>query len=153
MIKLLGIGLWASALTFGSAYGVMTYRLAQTGADGAAPASVEYIKTEMTSVPVIRQGAVTGYVVFQLAVALDEEKKKHSAIDPAPFIVDEAFRALYEEPALDFAHIERYKIAELMQGLIANINRRIGTDMVRDIMVQQLNYVDKKDIRTHWTRD
>jgi hypothetical protein len=153
MIKLLGFGLWACALTFGSAYGVVTYRLDQAGHAGEARPSVEYFKTEMTSVPVIRKGAVEGYVVFQLTVALDEETKNKVAIDPAPFIVDEAFRALYEESTLDFAKLEKFKLAELMLALRANINKRLGAEMVRDILVQQLNYVDKHDIRTNWTRD
>jgi hypothetical protein len=154
MIKLLGVGLWACALTFGSAYGVVTYRMGQAGEGaGEARPSVEYIKTEMTSVPVIRKGAVEGYVVFQLTVALDEEKKKETAIDPAPFIVDEAFRAVYEESTLDFTHIEKFKFEELMRGMRDNINKRLGAELVRDILVQQLNYVDKHEVRTNWTRD
>ena len=155
MIKIAGAGLWAVALMFMSAYFTANYRMAQAGnpEGGAAHASVEYFKTEMTSVPVIRKGAVAGYVVFQLTVALDEEKKKLMPVDPAPFIVDEAFRTLYAESDIDFTNIEKYKLAELLKSMAESINKRLGAAIVTDILVQQLNYVDKKDIRTHWVRD
>jgi hypothetical protein len=140
---------------FGSAYFAVNYRMVQAANAGgeAAHASMEYVKTEMTSVPVIRKGAVQGYVVFQLTVAIDEEERKAKSIDPAPFIVDEAFRTLYEESDIDFTHIEKYKFAELMKGLSESVNKRIGAEIVKEVLVQQLNYVDKKDIRTHWVKE
>jgi hypothetical protein len=155
MIKIAGAGLWAVALMFASAYFTHDYRMAaaKKPEGEAAHASVEYLKTEMTSVPVIRKGTVQGYVVFQLTVALDEEKKKLAPLDPAPFVIDEAFRTIYAQSDIDFANIEKYEFTELLKGMTENINKRLGAPLVTDVLVQQLNYVDKKDIRTHWVRE
>ena len=59
--------------------------------------------------------------------------------------MDEAFRTLYVE-RVDFRHLEKYDVAALTKMLLAKVNQRLGGEIVRDVLVEQFNYVPKAEI-------
>lgn len=130
----------------------------ETGGHGAgaeAPAAGEHgsakgpelVKTEMTSVPIIRDGKIEGYVVFQLAFSINPAGAATLGTDPAPFLIDGAFRHFYENSAINFREIAKYDVEALAKDLTSETNKRLGADVVRDVLVQQINYLDKEGVR------
>lgn len=154
MIKIVVTGLWICGVTIASCYGAVMYFSGQASqADSSAFGGIDYIKTEMTSVPVIRNGEIKGYVVVQLVFAADSYKMKELKLEPAPFLIDEAYRVIYADNRVNFNHLEKQEIAELTKQIMENSNKRFKDDLIKEVLIQQLNYVAKDEIRTHWMAD
>jgi hypothetical protein len=153
VFKLLAIGLWAAGVTSAAAFlSADFFRHAEQQAESAAPAykGVEQLKTEMTSVPMVRGGVIEGYVVIQLSFAADIATLEQLKLEPQPFLVDAAFRTIYENQETNFARMKSADLDRLTEKIAAEANRRIGANLVKQVLIQQLNYVRREDIRTHW---
>jgi hypothetical protein len=155
MLKLIAIGLWVAGVTATAAYVSAGY-MAEGPHQSAGQEDykgLEQLKTEMTSVPMIRGGVITGYVVIQLTFAADIGKLEELKLEPQPFLVDAAFRAIYDSPETNFAKLKPADIDKLTAKIAAEANQRIGTELVKHVLIQQLNYVRKEDIRTNWIKE
>lgn len=153
MLKLVIIGIWVAVVTAGVAFfSAGFFATPPEAADGEHAVTLEQLSTEMTSVPMIRGGQVLGYVIIQLNYAIDKAAKEKAHIDPMPYLVDAAFRAVYLNPQADFAKLRASDIDKLTEAIKAEANRRLGEGMVREVLLAQLNFVRKEDIRTNWVK-
>jgi hypothetical protein len=147
VIRLIAIAVWICIVTAASAYVSGTWRLGpdrHSGVhDGAAGTGRK--TTPAINVPIIVNGAVEGYVTAQFIYLVDMKALKQISIEPDAFVTDEAFRTLYSEP-FDFSHIEKYDMVALTRKLAINVNRRLGEDIIKDVLVGEFNYVAKGDI-------
>src|SRR5690606_12371366 len=104
MIKLVAVGLWICAVTLASGFAAVSWK---TGAL-TEPAGVGLfedlvtVKTRLISVPVIADGEVQGYVVTQLAFAVDASLLKRLSAKPDLILVDEAIKTIYAGGDIDF---------------------------------------------------
>ena len=64
------------------------------------------------------------------------------AAKPDPFITDEMFRALYDRAEIVFGRLGRLDLAALADEVRARVNERMGDDVVADLLVDGLNYID-----------
>ncbi len=147
MIRLVGSCAWVCVVGLASTYIAATWK---NGADLSKPAAqqvdhLQHKQTQPISVPMIADGGVAGYVVAQFGYFVDPHALKDPSVPPDAFIMDEAFRRLYVD-RVDFNHLEKYDIAALTRDLVTRVNQRLGGDVVRDILVEQFNYVPKGDI-------
>ncbi len=154
MLKLVLIGIWVAVVTSGVAYFSADFlsQPTKTAASGENKI-LEQLSTEMTSVPMIRDGAVLGYVIIQLNYAIDKDARDKAHIDPMPYLIDAAFRAVYQNSQTDFAKLRASDIDKLTEAIKTEANTRLGGDMVQDVLLAQLNFVRKEDIRTNWVKD
>ena len=68
---------------------------------------------------------------------------------PADAIVqDEAFRYIYSDGSLDFRKLSRYDVNGMIAKVRANVNKRLGAEIVQDILIENFNFIDKSDIRS-----
>jgi hypothetical protein len=152
MLKLVLVGVWVAIVTAGAAYLSATLQATPGAtADKEAFQGIESISTEMTSVPMVRGGTVVGYVIIQLNFAADHAKLQALQLEPKPFLIDAAFRVIYANPA-DFTRLRAADIDALTAAIAVEANRRMGGEVVKQVLIQQLNYVRKEDIRTHWIK-
>lgn len=152
MLKLVAIGVWVILVTAGATYGSVYLARSdarEAPADGA-DLGVEELKSEMTSVPVMRNGDIIGYLILQLSFAADRRLLAERKIDPLPFMMDAAFRVIFASTEMDFRRLRSKDLDELTTSIAKEANERIGSEMVRDVLLQQLNFVKKDDIRTNW---
>lgn len=151
MLKLVAIGVWVILVTAGATYASVYFSSKQQQEATVDPdLGYEQLNSEMMSVPVMRNGDITGYLITQLSFSADRgilEKKK---IDPMPFMMDAAFRTIFANPDIDFRRLRDGDIELLTSGIAKKANERIGADLVRHVLLQQLNFVRKEDIRTNW---
>jgi flagellar basal body-associated protein FliL len=156
VLKLVLIGIWVAVVTALSSYfaaGFMSQPAVPDGTGEAQHKVLEQLSTEMTSVPMVRNGSVIGYVIIQLNFAIDKEAKDKSHVDPLPYLVDAAFRAVYQNPQADFAKLRASDIDKLTDAIKEEANQRLGHGMVDQVLIQQLNYVRREDIRTNWVKE
>lgn len=145
------LGGWAAAVTAGAAVASTFWHMVPAPHETSAMASeTEGIKTDMLSVPVIRGGAVIGYLLIQLSFQVDHDQTTAAGFDPAPFIVDAALRVFLTAHRIDVANIGRKTLDEWTDEIVRQANARLGRDLVKSVLVQQLNYVRREDIRTNW---
>ena len=149
MVKTVIVGVWAALVALGSFYGVMLWK---AGAEAkVAPkelfTTLEQVKTDVVSVPMISDGEVQGYVLARFAYLIDGTKLKQLSIQPDVILTDEAFRIIYGSPIRDFQRIEKYDLAKLTERLKESVNKRLGAKLVHDVLVDSINYVARSEIR------
>ena len=149
MIKLLMTGVWACLVTVGASLGISYWK------ESHAPLAPkqEYLeglvheKTKVINVPMIAEGSVQGYIVAQLVFTADAKTLRQLPVPPEPFVVDEAFRNIYGDEKLDFKNLSRFDLALFAQTVREHVNKRLQTDVLQDVLVQDFNYVSKDQLR------
>lgn len=148
----MAIGVWVILVTAGATYG--SVYLSHSDEEPAEPQlpdlGVEQFKSEMTSVPILRNGDVLGYLILQLSFAADRRLLEEKKLEPMPFMMDAAFRVIFSRTDVDFRRLQGKQLDELTAEIAKSANARIGSELVRDVLLQQVNFVRKEDIRTNW---
>ncbi len=153
MLKIVLMGVWLIAVTAGAVAGsgfLTALKKPEGQADTPVDMGVEDMKADMTSVPMVRGGEIIGYLIIQLSFAVDKAIKEESKIEALPFVNDAAFRVIFGSSELDFRHLTRADIDQITAEITEEANKRIGKKLVRQTLVQQLNFVRREDIRTNW---
>lgn len=157
MIRSILIGAWVCAVTMGAAYlGASWQRPAAASAHtSASPDKAEHgtakdltpVRTRMISVPVVADGAIRGYVVAQFAFTAPANLMKHMSVKPDLYVLDEAFQLIYSGQMIDFRYFKKQDLPALGKKIAENVNKRLGVDVIEDVLVQELNYIPKESIR------
>ena len=148
MIKPLLLTIWVSIVSLSANYGVAYWKAhrARVPEDKATQA-LEQRKTRIINVPILADGRVQGYVVAQFAYTGEAAALKAAAVSPDGIILDEAFRLLYAEEKADFRKLQRADLGRIIETLRARVVERVPPELVKEILVQECNYVSKDDIR------
>ena len=151
MLKLALIGIWVILVTAGATFAsVYLGESALMSPAETEDLGVEELTSELTSIPIIRGGDVSGYVIMQFSFAADRALLGDSKLDPMPYIKDAVFRVAFTDSEIDFRHLRSGDLDRLTDSIATEANRRLGTNIVRQVLFQQLNFVKKEDIRTNW---
>lgn len=146
MIRLFATCIWICLVTAGAGYGAATWKLrAEMAAPPPNVEKLQYHKTKVLNVPMIANGAVQGYVIVQFGFT-ETAKAAALPVPPDAFLLDEAFRLIYSDPTLDFRHLEKYDIAKFTHELVQKVNRRLNEDAIKEILVEEINFISSKDI-------
>jgi len=78
---------------------------------------------------------------------VDKTAAKHLPVSPEAILLDEAFRAIYSDGRLNFCHLEKYDLDRLTQDLIGRVRQRLSSDAVKDVIVQEFNFVSLSDLK------
>lgn len=148
MIKTIVSCIWICFVTVAATYAAAMWKIetGETTAKTSGSEKIEYKKTRPLNVPIIAKGVVAGYVVAQFGYTIIADNAKDLAVPPDVFLLDEAFKTLYADDKLDFRHLEKYDVASLTKTLVQKVNHRMEKDVVKDILVEELNFVAKEDI-------
>lgn len=149
MMKLLSTGIWACLVTVGTSFGISYWKetAAALPAKQDQPEGLVYEKVKVINVPMIADGSVQGYIVTQLVFTANAKVLRQLPVPPEPFVVDEAFRMIYGDQKLDFKNLGRYDLTQFAQTVRAQVNKRLQTDALQEVLVQDFNYVSKDQIR------
>jgi hypothetical protein len=109
---------------------------------------LQYKKLPPLNIPVIAEGAVQGYVVASMVFTADAATLRELSVPAEAIVQDEAFRYIYGDEKLDFRKLSRYDVNGMVANVRGNVNKRLGADIVREILIENFNFVDKTDIRT-----
>lgn len=151
MIKTILVGTWACAVTLAASYGAISWQSAATTVEAEPErlqGGLETVRTRMISVPVIRSGAIQGYVMAQFVFSADARTLKKLSVKADVVVLDEAFKAVYSEDTLDFRNLNRQDLPALAKRIVEGSNRRFGARILEDVFIQELNYVTKDGVRT-----
>ena len=138
------VGLWVLIVALGTSYAVASLDSTPKAAGEAKPV-LTLEKTRVINVPMIAGGAVRGFIVAQFGYTVEAAKAKALPIAPDAFLLDEAFRAIYTDDKLDFLHLEKYDIAGFTGRLAAATNKRLGAEIVHEVLIQDFTFISKEE--------
>ena len=143
------IGLWGVMVALGAAYMTATWdngATAETVRSEHEPAGLEFRRPGAITVPMIADGKLRGYVVAKVVFTADAQAIRHFPIDPQPFVLDEAFRNIYTDGRIEFDHMSKYNLDDITAKIKTAVNARLGAELIDDILIDELNFVDKETL-------
>jgi hypothetical protein len=150
MIKLILIGAWACFATLASSYATNYFRavVAKSSAEKSA-AIIETKATKEIDIPQIRDGALKGYVVTQFVYTMNVAAEKKLPVSPDPFVVDEAFRYIFNDDSIDLVNLKKYDLQKFTSTVIKNVNQRLKADVVSDLAIQEFTFLTATEVKQH----
>lgn len=154
MIKFVVAAIWICVVTIGA----MVYSFQSSAAKpepGSEPAffgGLDYVKTEVFSVPVLQNGVINGYFIGRFVYTVEPEKLAKLSIPAETLIVDEVYTYLFSHPEIDFSKTDIVDIDALRTGIRDSINKRVGDTLIHEVLVEQVDYLSKADIRDNTIR-
>jgi len=149
------MGLWVLLITLGGLF------IGHTMSGDASVQSVDIetekqekrsqAKTDMINVPVMVEGEVKGYLLVQLTFVVDENIKPTLDFPVAPFVHDAIFTEFFGAYT-DKHQIEKVQFEPSRERIINNVNQRFGAAIIKDLLVQQFNFVSSEKIREQQNR-
>ena len=154
MIKMLVTGVWVCAVALVAVYFSVqiTNKKESTEPAPAMFGGLETIRGEVTSIPVISSGAVQGYFLTRLSYTLDPLKAEKLTIPVEELITDALYTALVGEPVIDFPDIEKFDLELFKTHIRDSLNQRVGEELFHDVIVEQIDFLSKEDIRSNVQR-
>lgn len=151
MLKLLLSGIWICALSLGSVY--FSMQMASDATDKAAPSdffgNLDYLRSDVISIPVISDGEVHGYFLTRLVFTVDKQELSALSVPPTDLITDELYTLLVGNRMIDFPEMDNFDLSLFRKTVKADLNKRVGKDVFHDVMVEQIDYLTKRDIRSN----
>lgn len=150
MMRVLIIGAWVCLVALGSSYGTAYWAAGASQAKPDEPylAGLEYRRLPAVTVPMVIDGSVKGYVIAKLVFTADAAALRKLPLDPAIFAVNATFTEIYVNGRVEGGKVSKYNLPEMLGRIKSTINTVLNGDVVRDVLVDSLNYIDKTDMRT-----
>ncbi|WP_299866126.1 hypothetical protein [uncultured Hoeflea sp.] len=154
MIKLLATGVWICAVALASVYFSVQTANKKEGADPdpAMFGGLETVRGEVTSIPVISGGAVKGYFLTRLSYTIDPSKAGALTIPVPDLVTDALYSALVGEQLIDFPNMTKFDLDGFKSHIRDTINERLGEQVFHDVIVEQIDFLSKEDIRSNMRR-
>ncbi|MEP3437004.1 MAG: hypothetical protein ABJN75_09515 [Hoeflea sp.] len=154
MIKLLITGVWICGVALASVYFSVqaANKPEQVEPDPAMFGGLETIRGEVTSIPVISDGAVQGYFLTRLSYTIEPEKAKLLTIPLPDLVTDALYTALVGEQVIDFSGTKKFDLDTFKSKVKDTLNDRLGEVVFHDVIVEQIDFLSKADIRSNMRR-
>ncbi|TPM36925.1 hypothetical protein [Mesorhizobium sp. B2-3-4] len=154
MIKVIAIAVWICAATLGAVF--YSFQAASDRGVGEKPkpmlGGLDYVKTDIISVPLIRDSRIDGYFLAKLVYTVEPEQIKKLSIPAEALITDEVYSYLYTHPQIDFTKKATIDLDAFRAAIRDTVNTRVGATLVHEVLVDQVNFLSKDEIRDNWLR-
>ena len=151
MVKLVLTGLWVCVVTLASVYFSVQMATAPAADPNAAKqAQEEYVKGETVNVPIIDNNAVTGYFITKISYMMSKDRPK--SLDQLPLTeltTDELYSLLVGNKTIDLSHTASFDLPAFREAVRKQMNERLGGDYVASVLVEQLDYLSKDELRAN----
>jgi len=154
MFKFILAAVWISVATLGAVFYSFQVSQARSRAE-PIPAffgGLDYVRSSIMSVPVVKDGRVDGYFLARLVYTVEPAKLKALSLPAEILLTDQLHSYLYGNPQIDFSNRESVDLDALRNGIRDSINARVGEKLVHEVLVEQIDYLSKDDIREHAIR-
>ena len=148
MFKVVAAGIWVCIVALGAVYFSVQMGTAPPVDEAAAKkAALAVVKGESITVPLLKDGAVTGYFIGRISFMMDKEKLKDGEPPITEYMTDELFSLLVGNSMIDIADPKAFKLEEFKKMVKEDLNKRLGEEIIAEVLVEQLDYLSKDDIR------
>lgn len=154
MIKFAFAAIWIAAVALGSVYYSFNYAQDHKGGPNEPSffGGLDYLKTGVVSVPLFKNGRVYGYFLGRLVYTIEPERLKALTVPAEALMIDQVYNYLYANPDIDFHDKEKLDLDRIKDGIRDSINARVGEKLVHDVLIEQVDFLSKSDIRDNTIR-
>jgi hypothetical protein len=152
MIKFVAAGLWLCAATIGAVFLSFQMSSPQQGATEEAPpllGGLDYLATPIVSVPVLTDDGIVGYFLAKLVYTVEPEKLAKLSAPADTLLADELYTYLFANPKVNFTDVKTLDIDAFRNSVREAINKRVGDELVHDVMIEQIDFLTKEEIRNN----
>jgi hypothetical protein len=151
MIKLLVTGVWITVVALASVYFSIQATNTKESVEPEPDmfGGLETIRGEVTSIPVISDGAVQGYFLTRISYTVDPAKADLLTIPLPVLVMDQLYTALVGEQVIDFPSLKKFDLEAFKVHIRESLNKRVGDTVFHDIIVEQIDFLSKSDIRSN----
>lgn len=150
MIQSVLLGLWSCIVALGAAYAGFQWGLPpHTDRPAIAePARKRtHVRVRPISVPITRDGAVSGYVIANFSYVADAEKLKNAAIKPDVFLFDSLLTEVVTRKHFDYSSMDSNGLSQLATHVKNTVNSRLGMPIISDIIAEGVDFVPIEEVR------
>ncbi len=151
MLKLVITGVWVCIVTLASVYFSIEMSRApdKQDPDAVKKAAQELVRGEVTTFPIISNGKVQGYFLTRISYIADKTKLEEIKLPIPELITDELYTALVGNRVIKIGDSHDFDLDAFRKTVKNSLNARLGTDVILEIVVEQIDYLSKDDIRTN----
>ena len=80
-------------------------------------------------------------------LTVDAVAMRKLAINPEVYVLDEAFKTIYAGDQINFENMKKQDLPVLAKALAENVNKRLGVPIVQDVLIDQLSYIPRSEMR------
>jgi hypothetical protein len=154
VIKFIVAALWICAATLGAVF--YSFQAAGQRGVGEPPkpmlGGLDYVKTDIISVPLIRNSRIDGYFLTKLVYTVEPDQIKKLSIPAPALITDQVYSYLYSNPQIDFTKKDTIDLDAFRSGVRDAVNTRVGAKLVSEVLIEQIDYLSKDEIRDNAIR-
>jgi hypothetical protein len=75
--------------------------------------------------------------------------QKKTPVSPDPFVVDEAFRYIFNDDSIALGDLQKYDLQKLTDTIAKNVNARLKADIVSDVTIQEFTFLTATEVKQH----
>lgn len=154
MIKFVVAAIWVCAVAIGAVF--YSFQTASAKIDAPPPppllGGLDYVKTDIVSVPVLTNGRIGGYFLTRLVYTAEAKNLARLSVPAEALLTDQIYSYVYGNPQLDFVNHETLDLDVFRAGLRDSINKRVGEDLINEVLIEQVDFLSKEEIRDNTIR-
>lgn len=148
MVRMLILGFVVVLATLGGSFAAMKMSHSSSSAPEHPKAEAEaVVKLEPTSVPIIRDGKIQGYVVGRFAFSSSAGELGKNKDTLVLYVSEAIFRAVYEEEQLNFASLKLVQVDTLVKKAVETANARIGRPAIKQVFAENMSFLPYDSVR------
>lgn len=154
MIKFIAAALWIVVVTLGAVFYSFQAAANRPPVEAAQPllGGLDYVRTDVISVPFIKSERIQGYFLTRLVYTVDPKQVAKMTVPIEVLLTDQVYTYLYGNPQIDFSEHDRLDIDAFRNGIRDSVNARMGDKLVHEVMVEQIDFLTPADIRDNAVR-
>ena len=150
MFKALFIGVWVIGLLSGSVYffgSSKSENNAEAGTVAAYFGGLEYIEIGSLNITIIRDNEIKGYLILDPVITIKKVDLEKFSVPLEFLLKDMIITTMHEKNNLDVYRLDKFDVSMFQAKLLEDLNKKLGSETVQDILIQQIDFVSKEDIR------
>lgn len=90
---------------------------------------------------------MNGYFLSRISLRVDKDKMAKIELPATQLMTDELFTLLAGSSMVNIANISTFDPDVFKQRIREGLNKKLGDEVVGDVLIEQLDYLSKADIR------
>ncbi|NLS02415.1 hypothetical protein HGP14_03385 [Rhizobium sp. P32RR-XVIII] len=150
MVKLVLTGIWVCVITLASVYFSVKMATAPAApADSSKESQLELVKGETITVPIIGNGAITGYFLGRVSYMMNKDTVKGATLPLTEMTTDELFTLLMGNKMVDISKLKSFDPQAFRDAIKKDMNEKLGGDYVSEVILEQLEYLSKEEVKAN----
>ncbi|MDQ0457015.1 hypothetical protein [Rhizobium paknamense] len=147
MVKIVIAGIWACIVTLVAVYFSVQLATRPAPVEESKAPPTDVIRGEPVTVPYVDDSGVKGYFLGRFTFVVDKEKAKTINIPMTELMTDQLFTVLVGNKIIDLTSGKKLDVEQFRQTILTGVNKRLGDDVVKSVMIEQLDFLAKEDLR------